>query len=193
MPGSAGAITRDMTGRTTYAELVDIVSGLDTLITPDTGTMHLAAHLGTPTQALFLSSAWCFETGPYGLGHKVWQALTDCTPCLETVECTDGVKCLAAFKDRNLLRYLTGGMDFEYPQGMLGMVSAMDELGCTYRPVLGNDPAARERAAFRSLVAEFLQQGRAKPGDAQYASGLFLERDWMIENERYHSNHLELL
>ena len=36
---------------------------LDVLLTPDTGIMHLAAHLGVPVFAFFLSSAWCHETG----------------------------------------------------------------------------------------------------------------------------------
>jgi hypothetical protein len=45
LPGEAAKIARDMTGRTSYADLLEIVSGLDVLITPDTGAMHLAAHL----------------------------------------------------------------------------------------------------------------------------------------------------
>jgi hypothetical protein len=166
---------------------------LDTLITPDTGSMHLAAHLGVPVQATFLSSAWCFETGPYGLGHKVWQAVSDCLPCLESAECMEGVKCLAGFSDRNLLKYLAGSADFEFPAGLIGMVSSFDPLGCTYKPVLGVDPAAGERAAFRSLVAEFLGAGPARTESAPYASELFKERDWMIHNERYPDNYLEFI
>jgi ADP-heptose:LPS heptosyltransferase len=190
--GAAG-MARDMTGRTSYADLLEIVSGLDTLITPDTGTMHLAAHVGAPVQAMFLSSAWCFETGPYGLGHKVWQAEADCAPCLESAECVEGVKCLKAFSDRNFLRYLMGSQDFEYPRGLLGLVSAMDGLGCVYRPVLGDDPAAGRRAKFRALAAEFLGEAKARPEDADLAPELFLERDWMLMNERYHYNYLEYI
>lgn len=193
LPGEAAKITRDMTGRTTYAELAEIISGLDTLLTPDTGAMHLAAHLGTPTQAMFLSSAWCFETGPYGLGHKVWQAVGDCAPCLESADCVEDVKCLAGFRDREFLRYLAGSPDFEYPRGLLGLVSAMDGLGCTYRPVLGREPAAAERKRYRALVAEFLGGGGAGPEDAKSAARLFMERDWMIKNERYHDNYFECI
>ncbi len=54
----------DLSGKTDWRGLADAVTGLDALVTPDTGVMHLAAHLGVPTLAFFLSSAWCHETGP---------------------------------------------------------------------------------------------------------------------------------
>jgi hypothetical protein len=86
-----------------------------------------------------------------------------------------------------------GGGDSPDISGMLGLVSAFDDLGCTYAPVLGQDPAAAERIRFRMLVAEFLGVGRAKAGSLAAAGGLFLERDWMLENERYRGNSLECL
>jgi hypothetical protein len=64
----------DACGRTSLEDLPGILEGCEAVLTPDTGVMHLAAHLGIPVQAFFLSSAWCFETGPYGEGHTVFAA-----------------------------------------------------------------------------------------------------------------------
>ncbi|MDR0466540.1 MAG: glycosyltransferase family 9 protein, partial [Deltaproteobacteria bacterium] len=95
--------THNLCGKTDWADLIDALSGLDCVLSPDTGVMHLAAHLGTPVQAFFLSSAWCYETGPYGAGHTVWQAAADCLPCLESAPCKHDVQCLSAFARHDFL------------------------------------------------------------------------------------------
>ncbi|SKA71554.1 glycosyltransferase family 9 protein [Desulfobaculum bizertense] len=173
--------TTDLTGKTDWAGLIDALTGLDALITPDTGTMHLAAHLGVPVHALFLSSAWCHETGPYGIGHRVWQSAEPCAPCLESAPCRKGVKCLNAFSGRNFLRHLAGNAAFEVPEGMLGYVSAIDSLGVTYRPVLGQDPTEASRASFRALIGQY--KGYAmwdKPVDERMVRTIFHEQDWIF-------------
>jgi len=185
--------TLDLTGKTAFPELIEAVQGLDVLLTPDTGTMHLAAHLGTPVLAFFLSSAWCYETGPYGLGHRVWQANPECAPCLETNPCENDLACLEPFSHRDLLRYLSGNPEFEYPPGLLGLVSALDPLGVTYRPVMGQDPWAKRRLKFRSLVAEHQGMGMSGPLDPDFAAQFFQERDWMLKNESRPHNILECL
>ena len=50
------------------------------LLTNDAGSMHLAAHLGIPTVAIFGSTepAW---TGPLGKGHEVIRHHVPCSPC----------------------------------------------------------------------------------------------------------------
>ena len=55
---------------------------LDLLISNDTGPMHLAAAMGTPTLALFLASARVQDTGPVGKGHVIIEPSLDCHPCL---------------------------------------------------------------------------------------------------------------
>ncbi|MEW5772669.1 MAG: glycosyltransferase family 9 protein [Thermodesulfobacteriota bacterium] len=181
-PAPLAAITQDLAGRTSLADLFEEVAGLDLVMTPDTGTMHLAAHLGAPVMAFFLSSAWCFETGPYGLGHRVWQAAAECAPCLESAPCSADLACLAPFSSRELLRHLAGNPEFEPPPGLLGLVSALDLAGCTCRPVLGEDAQARERAAFRALMAERLGLGVASGPSAEFASLFLHESDWMLDD-----------
>ncbi|MDY7001366.1 MAG: glycosyltransferase family 9 protein, partial [Thermodesulfobacteriota bacterium] len=186
-------LTHDLTGKTNFPELIEAVGGLDVLLTPDTGTMHLAAHLGTPVMAFFLSSAWCYETGPYGLGHRVWQAHPECAPCLETQPCENDLACLEPFSHRDLLRYLSGNAEFEYPPGLLGLVSVLDPLGVTYRPVMGQDPWAERRLKFRSLVAEHQGMGMSGPLDSDFAAQFFQERDWMLKNESSPDKTLECM
>eukprot|EP00831_Metopus_contortus_P022855 TRINITY_DN20554_c0_g1_i1.p1 TRINITY_DN20554_c0_g1~~TRINITY_DN20554_c0_g1_i1.p1 ORF type:complete len:250 (+),score=56.20 TRINITY_DN20554_c0_g1_i1:118-867(+) len=120
MSASLKSSTENRAGETNWEQLVSIVDSLDVLLTPDTGTMHLAAHLGTPVTAFFLSSAWCFETGPYGQGHTVYQARTDCLPCLETRFCNEGVKCLNGFNEPTFQRFLATGKAEYVPEGIIG-------------------------------------------------------------------------
>jgi ADP-heptose:LPS heptosyltransferase len=74
--------TTSLLGRTTPAVLAAYLKRLDLLITNDTGPMHLAAAVGTPTVALFLASARVQDTGPVGKGHVVIEPRLDCHPCL---------------------------------------------------------------------------------------------------------------
>lgn len=182
LPKALRPVTENLVGETDWAGLVEELTGLDALLTPDTGTMHLAAHLGVPVNALFLSSAWCFETGPYGLGHRVWQTAEDCAPCLEAAPCPHGARCAEAFAGRDLILHLSGNTAFEVPPGLTGYVSAFDALGLTFRPVLGPDPAADERARFRALVAGL--RGVFLPGgpDPNLAAAFMREADWMLGN-----------
>jgi hypothetical protein len=73
----------NLMGATDLSELGRVLSGLDLLVTADTGVLHLAAALGTPTLALFFGPAYGPETGPYGPGHLIYQAEAPCGPCRE--------------------------------------------------------------------------------------------------------------
>ena len=171
---------QDLCGRTSWDGLIDVVSGLELVLTPDTGTMHLAAMLGAPVAATFLSSAWAFETGPYGLGHTVWQAVTECAPCLESQPCPHELECLSPFSHRGLLALLSG-RKAEPPPGLVKLTTAFDAVGVCYEAALGRDPWAGQRRALRGLVAEHLGLGRPQDAPAAgYADMLYQERDWML-------------
>jgi len=73
----------NLMGATDLSELSRVLAGLDLLVTADTGVLHLAAALGTPTLALFFGPAYGPETGPYGPGHLIYQAEAPCGPCRE--------------------------------------------------------------------------------------------------------------
>jgi len=77
----ASAITLFL-GKTSPPVLAAFLKRLDLLITNDTGPMHLAAAVGTPTVALFLASARVQDTGPVGEGHVILEPQLHCHPCL---------------------------------------------------------------------------------------------------------------
>lgn len=188
LPPAVQARTRNLAGATSWADLVEIVGSLDLLLTPDTGTMHLAAHLGTPVHAFFLSSAWCFETGPYGAGHTVHQAVAPCLPCLETRPCDNGVACLGAFADPGYQRFMTTRRPEHMPGNMIAYESRFDALGQTFHPVAGMDPDSEQRARFRQFILAHLSGdrgsivGKITDMDALLAQRIYRERDWITRD-----------
>ncbi len=68
----SGAI--NFAGRTTIPQLAALLARCPVLVTNDTGTMHLGTAVGTRILALFESSAYFRETGPYGNGHWIIQS-----------------------------------------------------------------------------------------------------------------------
>jgi len=67
-------------GRTTLKELAYLFSHAAAVITTDSGPMHIAAAVGTPTVALF-GPTDPSRTGPYGAGHRVIRGGVACSPC----------------------------------------------------------------------------------------------------------------
>jgi len=67
-------------GRTSLKTLAAVYRLACTVLSTDTGPMHIAAAVGTPVVALFGPTApW--RTGPYGNKHMVLRVGLDCSPC----------------------------------------------------------------------------------------------------------------
>ncbi len=202
LPSSILSHVHNLTGKTDWDGLFHAVRGLDAVITPDTGTMHLAAHLGVPVKAFFLSSAWCHETGPYGSGHTVWQAAPDCAPCLESAPCSNEMACLKLLQGNNFLRSVALAEDPGHslggcpvPEGMQLWKSGFDALGGVFSLIAGQDASAEERAVNRELIADqvFLSGNVARSGKydgdmavRRHAYGKSIEDlNWMLPIRRY--------
>ena len=208
LPAKMLPAVEDLSGRTDWPALVDAVSGLDALITPDTGIMHLGAHLGVPVLAFFLSSAWLHETGPYGEGHYVWQTCRACGPCLETTPCPYDVACGQPLKQVELLRSLAAvlggvrsglsaaGADEKKWPGLPADVQLwrtdMDALGARPALLAGNDAHAAERLYVRDFLAarRRLSVAPVDSAPATLQSGdldqwLYNDADWMLPPGRY--------
>ncbi len=170
----------DACGRTSLCDLPGILAGCDLVLTPDTGIMHLAAHLGVPVRAFFLSSAWCFETGPYGNGHTVFQATRPCAPCVETRPCPYGVACLSPFALPCLRRAMQGKEPEDWPEDLLQLTTACDAFGCDYPTQRGAFAESANRASLRSLLAEYCGKGRGDRKASPLAEAVFHETDWML-------------
>ena len=173
LPAQLLSHVEDLSGKTDWRALYALMPGLDMLLTPDTGLMHLAAHRGVPVKAVFLSSAWCHETGPYGQGHSIWQASADCAPCLESAPCHLETLCAQPFGHKNFLRSLALDLTGTrcppqgeaaapqpalppLPDGLTLYHSRVDALGVGFTPVAGEDRYAGQRAFLRERIAEYL-------------------------------------
>lgn len=171
----------NVAGKTNWQDLYDLVGSLDSLLTPDTGTMHLACHLGTPVIAFFLSSAWCFETGPYGEGHTVYQAVTDCSPCLESHPCLYDVQCRTPLEESQFQRYVVTQNPDHLPQGIVGYRTEFDQLGQTYSVLAGVDNDLEQRGRFRQLIHNYLTGSisTSRQNECHLAQKIFTEREWI--------------
>lgn len=78
----------DMAGKTRLLQLAALLERCALLVTNDTGTMHMAAAVGTPVVALF-GSTLPLVTGPWGEGHSVIRKNVACSPCWKRICPTD--------------------------------------------------------------------------------------------------------
>jgi ADP-heptose:LPS heptosyltransferase len=100
----------NLAGKTSLLELAACLERIDFLLTPDTGTLHMAAAVGTPTVSLFYGSASPWETCPYGKGHLIIYSDLPCAPCKNTDQCRLDGFCKNLFSSSSVV----GVMDLAY-------------------------------------------------------------------------------
>lgn len=76
--GKVGAI--NLIGKTTLMQLGALIESCDLYLTCDSGPMHIAAAVETPTIALFGPTSPT-RHGPYGENHKTIEKPVECRPC----------------------------------------------------------------------------------------------------------------
>lgn len=84
----------NLIGKTTLLQLGALIERLNLYITGDSGPMHIAAAVGTPTIALFGPTS-PIRHRPYGDGHVVIQKDVGCPPCYERI-CDRHHECMEA-------------------------------------------------------------------------------------------------
>jgi ADP-heptose:LPS heptosyltransferase len=94
----AGAPLADLMGATSLQELAAALCCCRLLVTNDTGTMHLAAGLGTSCLAFFLATAQPWDTGPYLPGCLCLEPDLDCHPCAFGSACPRNEACRRSVK-----------------------------------------------------------------------------------------------
>jgi heptosyltransferase-1 len=72
----------NLTGKTSLRDLEYLYGLARMVVTTDSGPMHIAAAVGTPTVALF-GPTDPSRTGAYGEGHRVIRKGLHCSPCLK--------------------------------------------------------------------------------------------------------------
>lgn len=93
----------DLTGRTDVDNMGAVMQLCDTVICNDTGPMHLAVAVGTPTVGIFGPTS-ARTSGPYGPKHRAVQSHIYCGPCAKSGGPMDG--CGAACVQRITVRDL---------------------------------------------------------------------------------------
>ncbi|MFH0731006.1 MAG: glycosyltransferase family 9 protein [Pseudomonadota bacterium] len=94
-----------LAGRTDLMTLAALLQAAALMITTDTGPMHIAAAVGTPTVVLFGPTApW--RTGPYGKGHRIVRADLACNPCFKR-RCPENRTCMAAIRVEQVMAAAT--------------------------------------------------------------------------------------
>ncbi len=72
---------RNLAGQTSITGMGSILKTADLLISNDSGPVHMAAAIGTPTVVIF-GPTDPGRTGPFGSGHRVLQSRHACQPCM---------------------------------------------------------------------------------------------------------------
>ena len=162
-------------GKTTVPQLGAVIKRSSVLITGDTGPMHIAVGVGTPVIAMFLASAFGFETGPYSEGNIVLQPIISCGPCNPNKPCArpdchdhidpDLIATLAIMRIQSNFKELPAGM-FD-PTRLMIYRSEFDAHGFLDLRPLGDDRFdgyKRYRAAYRRLWLEELSEIKTSGG-----------------------------
>ncbi|MGD9124568.1 MAG: lipopolysaccharide heptosyltransferase II [Desulfarculaceae bacterium] len=92
--GLEGLEVINLAGQTSLGQALGLLEQLDLFITNDSGLMHAAAALGTPTVAVF-GSTNPVTTGPLGPWVRVVRQEVNCSPCLKP-RCPLDLRCFTA-------------------------------------------------------------------------------------------------
>jgi lipopolysaccharide heptosyltransferase II len=104
-----GATHQNLIGKTSLAELIQLLRTCRLLLTNDTGTMHLAAALGVPTVSVFASTEPIL-TGPLGAGHRIVRHHVPCSPCFKR-ECPFGhYRCMSGVSAERVAAEVTDAL-----------------------------------------------------------------------------------
>ncbi|MCQ2402442.1 MAG: lipopolysaccharide heptosyltransferase II [Lentisphaeria bacterium] len=74
----------DLAGKTKLPALMSVLANVDAVVANDSGSMHLAAAVGTPGVGIFASTD-PIATGPLGAPWELEVADVDCRPCLQRI------------------------------------------------------------------------------------------------------------
>ncbi len=142
LPARHGGRMWDAVGRTTPAQLADILSSCRWVIGSDTGPLHLGAAVGAQAIGWYVARARVHETGPYGDGHWVWQSAVPNPsdwPVAETVDLLCGA--------------MPGGRKQQAGEWQLWR-STVDEWGARFQALDDPNESGRARQDVWSAMSE---------------------------------------
>ena len=104
---AAGSRARNVCGRTSLADVIDLLAYTAHAVSNDSGLMHIAAAVGTRTHAIYGSSSPHF-TPPLTEARSIHWLGLDCSPCFQR-ECPLGhLRCLKDIEPSDVLVAIRG-------------------------------------------------------------------------------------
>ncbi len=99
----------DLSGKTSLLQLAALLRHCRLLVTNDTGTMHVAAAVGTRVVAIFGPTDHR-ATSPLGKGHIVIRKAVSCSPCLKRA-CPEDHRCMELISVAHVLESVQKGLE----------------------------------------------------------------------------------
>lgn len=105
---------KSVAGKTSLKKLIAVFKKSLFVITPDTGTMHLAVACGKKVVALFGPTS-SNRTGPFGEGHLVIKSPATCSPCFRKF-CSE-LKCMKEITPQMVYNKIEKWREYEISSG----------------------------------------------------------------------------
>jgi ADP-heptose:LPS heptosyltransferase len=99
----AGAAGIDLGGRTTLAELADVLAEAEVVVVGNTGPAHLASAVGTPVASLFAPTVPAVRWRPWRVRHELLYVDVPCAGCRARVCPVPGHPCLGGVSVADVL------------------------------------------------------------------------------------------
>ncbi len=134
----------NLCGKLELAGLARLMPGLDLVVTPDTGPMHLANWLGLPVLNLSLGPVHARETGPLAPDQWILRAKMSCVGCWKCQQ--KRLLCHDAFHPASVAGIIASILEKKPLQPLNGLEllrSSRDNLGLYHLAPLDNSPSAR--------------------------------------------------
>lgn len=98
----------NLCGKTQLADVVDLLAATESVVTNDSGLMHVAAAVGTKVHAIYGSSSPAY-TPPLTENSTIHYLKLDCSPCFKRVCPLSHTNCLKKIEVTNILDLIIKG------------------------------------------------------------------------------------